>query len=150
MRLDSAYPWLIQDYITAIKDLTVVYCRGQMFAYSLERTFIKNSADWREFISEDQLWTRHDLSFAVSNNIARYMHHLNLDFGRLDFLLDANDNIVFCEVNPNGQYAWLDINGKDGLLDCIVSEISPETSLHPIPHSCPITSFSEMQLLSTP
>ena len=141
-QLDPACPWFIQDYVDAVKDLTVVYCRGSIFAYSLCRTFVKDSADWREFISEKQIWTCFDLPTLLGKNIKAYMKHLKLHYGRLDFLLTSDDQYLFCEINPNGQYAWLDLEGNNGLLDCVVSEISPATSLHPIPHACPISSLT--------
>ena len=34
---------------------------------------------------------------------------------RLDFLIDRDRNWWFLEVNPNGQYALLDLHGNDGL-----------------------------------
>jgi hypothetical protein len=67
---------------------------------------------------------------------------LKLGFGRLYFLLD-DQQYWFCEVNPNGQFAWLDLKGKNGLLQAVVSEISPLTAHHPIPVRHPLDSRSE-------
>jgi glutathione synthase/RimK-type ligase-like ATP-grasp enzyme len=137
-QLDPKYSWFIQDYVQAIKDITVVFCRGKLFAFELKRSFLKRSSDWREFIPEGQKWISCKLPVKLCNRIKSYMKHLQFDYGRLDFLLTPKNEFVFCEVNPNGQYAWLDLEGKHGLLDCIASEISPITPVHPIPHLNPV------------
>jgi hypothetical protein len=130
--LDLRYPWFVEQYVAGSHDVTVVFVRGQMFSFSLERDFLKNSIDWREFISPEQKWTPHSLPAYLSAAILKYMEALKLDFGRLDFLLDEQERYWFCEVNPNGQFAWLDLDGEQGLLDAVVSEISPFTDHHPI------------------
>jgi len=60
------------------------------------------------------------------------MDDLKLSFGRLDFLLDDEKRYWFCEVNPNGQFAWLDLSGEYGLLQAVINEISPSTEHNPI------------------
>lgn len=133
-QLDPDYPWFVQDYVEAKWDLTVVYCRGKLFAFTLDRSFAKDSSDWREFIGDNQRWSRYAMSDSLSSNIIRFMDDLGLHYGRLDFLLTNENEATFCEVNPNGQFAWLDLAGREGLLDAIVSEISPFTELHSIPY----------------
>ena len=53
------------------------------------------------------------------------MHKANLQFGRLDFLLDKSD-YYFLEVNPNGQWAWLDMTGEHGVFDAIIKELTAD------------------------
>ena len=36
------------------------------------------------------------------------MQRLGLEFGALDFVRTPEDRYVFLEVNPNGQWLWLD------------------------------------------
>jgi len=138
LRLNPSYPWFVQDYVNAVKDLTIVFCRGKCFAFVLDRTFVEQSPDWREFISEAQTWTPYNLPQSLLTSICNYMGHLRLHYGRLDFLMTAENEAMFCEVNPNGQYAWLDLEGRNGLLDCIVNEISANTPVHRIPYLNPI------------
>jgi hypothetical protein len=47
------------------------------------------------------------------------MTTLGLKYGRLDFLKDENNRWWFLEVNANGQFAWLDLDGSRGLLDAV-------------------------------
>lgn len=130
--LDLTFPWFIEQLVAGKKDVTVVFVRGKMFAFELERDFLDTSVDWRQFISPEQKWKPHPISTSLNHAIARYMETLRLDFGRLDFLVDENHQYWFCEVNPNGQFAWLDLSGEYGLLDAITLEISPATDAHPV------------------
>ena len=36
------------------------------------------------------------------------MQRLNLNYGAIDFVLDKQGNYVFLEINPNGQWAWIE------------------------------------------
>lgn len=131
-RLDPSVPWFLQTYIPAMYDITVVYVRGQVFSFSLRRDFLQRTADWRETICPEQEWNIHQLPVATENAIGAYMGDLSLEFGRLDFLLDDGGRYWFCEVNPNGQFAWLDMHRKYGLIDAVLTEISPDTEHHPL------------------
>jgi hypothetical protein len=142
--LDLQYPWFVEEYVAGTHDVTVVFVRQELFAFSLERDFLKTTIDWRECISPEQKWVRHSLPESLRASIIRYMETLKLDYGRLDFLLDEQQCYWFCEVNSNGQFAWLDLNGEQGLLDAIVREISPRCERHPLRNRHPL------ELLSAP
>ena len=53
------------------------------------------------------------------------MHATGFSFGRLDFLRQ-NGDLLFLELNPNGQWAWLDEDGRHGLLPRIAEELRTE------------------------
>ena len=40
------------------------------------------------------------------------MNEFELNYGRLDFI-EEQDNFYFLEVNPNGQFGWLDFIKND-------------------------------------
>lgn len=138
--LDRHYPWFLQQYVPATHDITVVFVRGKMFAFRLERDFLGDSPDWRRHISPDQRWTFFSLPTDVLRAVSIYMDDLKLSFGRLDLLLDDEERYWFCEVNPNGQFAWLDLSGEFGLLQAVANEISPSTEHHSIQHEHPLAS----------
>jgi hypothetical protein len=136
--LDPRYPWFAEQYIEATHDVTVVFVRGRMFAFSIKRDFLDKTIDWRACMFESQNWSSHPLCAELSAAIAEYMRRLKLDFGRLDFLLDVHGQYWFCEVNPNGQFAWLDLGADHGLLAAVTDEISPSTKRYPIPYGHPL------------
>jgi hypothetical protein len=113
----------LQDEVHADFDLTVVYVAGQSFAFTLNRLSFKG-ADWRKQINRDALdWQRYELPRSLEKAIQAFMDDASLEFGRLDFLL-IDDVAHFLEVNPNGQWAWLDIDGAHGIFDAVIYELT--------------------------
>lgn len=45
---------------------------------------------------------------AILNQCISLLKILNLRFGAIDFILDKNGNYIFLEINPNGQWAWIE------------------------------------------
>ena len=133
--LDPAVPWMIQDYVHASKDITVAYVRGEIFAFELDRqSFIEKTIDWREMGPDavTDAWAVHELPGSMKEAVKSFMADLCLHYGRLDLLM-VEDKYVFLEVNANGEWAWLDFDGKAGLRDRIIEEIHPLTPCHAIP-----------------
>jgi len=133
--LSPECPWMVQSYVHADKDVTVAFVRGRIFAFELDRSsFRDKTADWREMPVDWEAgkWQAHALPEAVARGITGFMNEMGLHFGRLDFLLAPN-GYYFLEVNANGEWAWLDTEGRHGLLPAIVQEIDPATARHPIP-----------------
>lgn len=121
--LDPAYPWLLQEEILASHDVTVVYVAGKCFGFGLDRSTF-SGVDWRKHINREELtWTPWTLGAANEKRICRFMEEANLDFGRLDFLA-CDDKLQFLEVNPNGQWAWLDPDGAYGIFDAVINVLT--------------------------
>jgi hypothetical protein len=133
--LSPAFPWLVQDYVEADKDVTIAFVRDRMFAFELDRSgFVARTPDWRELPVDAtaDLWRPHVIDHATETTIFQFMRRLGLHFGRLDFL-HTDGGYVFLEVNPNGQWGWLDSDGRHGLLDKMVEELSPLMPRYPLP-----------------
>lgn len=133
--LSSDCPWMVQHYVHAQKDVTVAFVYDKLFAFELDRKgFLDRATDWRELPSdwEQGDWQPHPLPDNVSSGVFGFMKEMGLHFGRLDFLWGP-DGYFFLEVNTNGEWAWLDSEGRYGLLPKVVEEVSPDTPLHSIP-----------------
>ena len=64
--------------------------------------------DWRTLIgTEEDRWQPSAMPDGFPERIAAYMDRLGLLFGRLDFLVGDGEP-SFLEVNPSGQFGWLD------------------------------------------
>ena len=131
--LSPSCPWMVQRYIAAKKDVTIAFVYDRVFAFELDRTaFVDRAADWRELSSDEQpQWHPHKLPENVEAGVFGFMKELGLQFGRLDLLWGA-DGYHFLEVNTNGEWAWLDSEGRYGLLPKVVEEVSPDTPLHSV------------------
>ena len=133
--LSADCPWMVQHYVHAQKDVTVAFVYDRLFAFELDRKgFLDRVTDWRELPSdwEQGDWQPHQLPDNIASGVFGFMKEMGLHFGRLDFLW-GKDGYYFLEVNTNGEWAWLDTEGRFGLLQKVIEEISPDTAIHPIP-----------------
>ena len=49
-----------------------------------------------------------DLPLHLIDKCYRMLSELGLQYGAFDFILDKSGNYIFLEVNPNGQWAWIE------------------------------------------
>jgi hypothetical protein len=119
-QLSPAFPWLTQEIAQGERDATVLYVNGNCFGFEMRHTRVELQVeDWRTLINSDRAqWRPWVLSTSVQERVTAYMKRLDLRFGRLDFLT-SEEEITFLEVNPNGQFGWLDEPG-DWPLHCAV------------------------------
>ena len=61
---------------------------------------------------------------AVRSCIRDLMDGYKLRFGAIDMAIDTEDNWVFFEINPNGQWAWMDLNGVTDIASSFVRSFS--------------------------
>jgi len=117
--LSPEFQWFLQREVNAAFDVTVVYAHERCFAFRYPR--IEGITDWRtQILNEPAMeWSFFELSKDTIQSIIAYMHSLKLSYGRLDFLQDPDGKLHFLEVNPNGQFAWLDLNDKHSMLSWI-------------------------------
>lgn len=135
-RLDPAYPWFLQSEVAASHDLTVVYVAGKCFGFTLDRSLFEG-VDWRVDINRvEQPWKDYCISDDLKSRVCGFMDEARLSYGRLDFLL-VDGEPIFLEVNPNGQYAWLDRDGNQGMMSAVIEELTTSNPRKPIAAQLP-------------
>ena len=68
----------------------------------------RNHLDARTSSLPNRQLRRHTLPADVVGRCMRVMEKLSLVFGSFDFLLMPDGEYVFLEINPQGQWVWLD------------------------------------------
>ncbi len=104
-------PTTFQDYIVAQCDLRVVWVDGVAWTVRIDSQAGAGRVDSRLDTSVE--FAPHQLPASVSKSLAVLMGALGLSFGVLDLRLGADGEYYFLEVNPQGQFAYLEI--KTGL-----------------------------------
>jgi len=135
-QLSPRSPWFLQSYVLAEHDITIVFVRDALFAFALARVdFPSDIVDWRRarILAPAQHWVSHELPQDVAAAVRRFMGDMSLHYGRLDFLL-ADGTYYFLEVNPNGEWGWLDPSGTAGIVDALARELSPDTPCNALPN----------------
>ena len=78
------------------------------FAVAIESQLMEETqVDWRngEHILQH---TPIELPKDIENKCILLMERLGLNYGAIDIVLDKQGNYVFLEINPNGQWAWIE------------------------------------------
>lgn len=109
--LFQPYPWFVQEALVEGADVTCVYINGRSHFFECDFARSENAIDWRVEINTPNQSSWHPLQCAQldawADNVAAYMQHLGLFYGRLDFIRQ-DDRLFFLECNTNGQFGWLD------------------------------------------
>lgn len=123
-KLDKNFPWFIQNEIISDWDITSFLCGDKIFTFKRSREDL-DGVDWRtnqDFNYTKQEWFPYEISKKNETNILKLANELNIDFGRFDFMLDTETSeLIFLEINATGQWVFLDIHNKYGLLDQVIN-----------------------------
>jgi len=118
LELDSRFPWYVQEKISSDFDVTILIVGKKYFAYSRDRRNL-TSLDWRkEQFSNPEPWVQYNLSALETEAIKNFTETLQISWGRMDFLL-VDKTLVFLEINPNGQWVFLDPKNESGVVSSV-------------------------------
>lgn len=101
-------PIYIQPLIAKKADIRVTIVGKEVFAALIHTENVTDAiSDWRQ--SDQELaYSEHQLPEEIIEKCLNLMKILSLNFGAIDFVLDQNDQYIFLEINPNGQWAWIE------------------------------------------
>jgi hypothetical protein len=108
-RLAPDWPWLTQAIAQGSRDATALYVAGRLFAFEMAQSRAELGVeDWRTRVgAHADAWRPWATPPGFAERVEAYMRRLGLRYGRLDFLSGGGEP-TFLEVNPNGQFGWLD------------------------------------------
>lgn len=105
--LSPKYPWFTQEIALGNRDATVLFINGNVHSYQFA-TERNGLTDWRTTQgTEANQWKSWNCGDEFECKVRAYMHDIGLKFGRLDFVIGGSAP-QFLEVNPCGQFGWLD------------------------------------------
>lgn len=126
--LDANGPWFLQPLVESPTDVTVQVAGDDLFAFQRSRSG-NATPDWRfDYFAGEATWESVSLGRAEENRILEYCRALGVNWGRID-LLRVDDRLVFLELNPNGQWGFLDPADDSGLVTGVARFLS-ESSTH--------------------
>jgi len=118
-------PSLLQKYIHKNFELRVTVIGHKVFTVAIDSQNNPNTRhDWRR--TQSNLPHRvFDLPVDVESKCRNFVKVLGLEFGAIDLILTPNNEYVFVEINPNGQWAWIqqlcpDIPMREALADILI------------------------------
>lgn len=126
----ASCPVLFQRRVDKRADVRLVYLDGRAIAVALNAT--DGTGNQRLDIRRDEM---RDVAYSgvtvpreTAEGVSGLMATYGLRFGALDFAIDADGRWVFLEVNPNGQWAWLDQVGACDAAQLFVDALTAKES----------------------
>lgn len=98
-------PTLVQERIVGSEDIRVTVIGKQLFSAIMKTP--EEVVDSR--LVTDLPYETWSLPDHVEDKILRLMEHLDLPFGTIDLKVAEDGELVFLEVNPQGQFAYIEI-----------------------------------------
>ena len=107
--LDLA-PAILQKEVENKLDIRVTVVGDQVFACEILPIMSSaDNVDWRVGIPTDELmYKEHFLPEPLRKMCIKLVHTLGLYYGAIDFALDAFSDYWFLEINPNGQWLFVE------------------------------------------
>jgi len=114
-------PMMFQTKIPKKLELRVTVVGRQIFAASIDsQAHAKTEEDWRrDGVSLVDSWRPYALPEEVAAKILALMDRIQLNYGALDVILTPDDRHVFIEVNPVGEWFWLDAHAGFHIADAL-------------------------------
>jgi hypothetical protein len=102
-------PCIIQQHVRKRCDIRVTVVGDRVFAVEIDSQSVPEAAtDWR-VASANVPHRSHVLPTRIVAGCLALCRRLGLRFGALDFAIDQTGEYVFFEINPSGQWAWLEL-----------------------------------------
>ena len=86
--------------------------------------------DWRHYDVDSTPHTVHQLPPAIERACITLVRSLGLVYGAIDFVLTPDGEYVFLEINPNGQYLWIEHLTGLPITAAIVDHLMAEEAAH--------------------
>lgn len=101
-------PNIFQRYVPKKKELRITIVGRAVFAAEIDsQTMEASQHDWRKGIFVLP-FCKHSLPSSMGYKCFRLMRKLGLNYCTIDMILTPKNEYVFLEVNPNGQYGWVE------------------------------------------
>lgn len=111
-------PSIYQEYIKKDYELRVTVVGSKVFSASVDsQSSFAGKVDWRK---DRVMFKAHELPHDIQSKCLQLVQDLGLSFGAIDLVVDTKGDFVFLEINPNGQWAWLEMDANLPIADAII------------------------------
>lgn len=105
----SMAPFIVQTEILKKYDIRVTVVGKRVFATAIwSQEHQETEVDWRQGSRTDLKHERIKLPFLIERQCFELLQALGLRYGAIDLICDREDKLWFLEINPNGQWAWIE------------------------------------------
>lgn len=104
---ESFFPSLIQPEIKKKYELRIFLLKNEFYSMVIfSQNDKKTQVDFRKNTGDSKVrYVPYHLPENIQNHLRKVAEKLNLDTGSFDMIVDTNNNYIFLEVNPIGQFS---------------------------------------------
>lgn len=119
-------PIIFQAYIPKRVELRITVIGQKVFAAEIHSQETNHTRhDWRRYDHYKTPYFPHELPPEVEQRCVQLVERLGLCYGAIDMVLTPDGRYVFLEINPNGQYLWIEFATglpiSDAICDLLIS-----------------------------
>lgn len=123
-------PILFQEYVEKETEIRVTVIGGSVFAAEIDsQSSLEGKDDWRKAGPGSLKTNPVQLPKSLSDKCLQIVKELGLNFGTIDLIKTPNGCYVFLELNPNGQWGWLEEATGESYTDALVQNLDAARSV---------------------
>jgi len=101
-------PCMFQEFLQKSYELRVTVVGDRIFSVAIDsQSDVRTKIDWRRDQSRS-MYSSTDIGEALTSKLRTYMTKASLVYGAFDFVVTLDEQVVFLECNPSGQWLWLE------------------------------------------
>ncbi|MFG1946107.1 MvdC/MvdD family ATP grasp protein [Nonomuraea sp. NPDC048826] len=102
-------PVIVQAYVPKRVEVRVTVVGGELFSAEIHSQVSNHTRhDWRHYDPGATPVLPHDLPGEVARRCLELVRRLGLSYGAIDLIVTPDGRHVFLEINPNGQFLWIE------------------------------------------
>lgn len=102
-------PVMFQEYIEKHLELRVTVIGSQVYTCAIHSQDSERAKhDWRRYDFKNVKHLPYQLPSVIEEKIIQMVRRMNLSYAAIDIIVTPQEEYVFLEVNPNGQWGWIE------------------------------------------
>ncbi|WP_026990729.1 hypothetical protein [Flavobacterium subsaxonicum] len=117
-------PCIFQEHIIKASEIRVTVVGDKVFAAEVDSQIDPATRiDWRR---KNIKFSTCELPDEINNLCVKLVKELSLNFGAIDLIKTPEEDYIFLEINPNGQWAWIELETGLPISNAIITFLSDE------------------------
>jgi len=105
----SYAPVFFQEYIEKSFELRITVVGDEVYACKIDSQNSRQTMiDWRHYDFDNVPHSSYSLPNEIEEFCRKLLRHFHLNYGAIDMIVTPEGEFVFLEINPNGQWGWIE------------------------------------------
>src|SRR6185369_6732604 len=117
-------PAIYQEYIPKRQEIRAVIVGNRVFAATVNSQAHPEALDDVRGLPPDVAYEAHDLPPAIGDRLVEMTRRFGIQFASADLVLTPSGEYVFLDLNPNGQWLWLELDAGLPLTDALIGAMT--------------------------